>query len=398
MKRSLAELIVPVIALVLTAPLASQAEDAIFPSLAPLSGVTHKQVVDAVMDRREQSAALSANEKEADAAILSILGDFKVFESAEGVRKIAADAIAAVRRRAQVDLERQAFIGMSKDLPSATGAVTAMPRSNDSFIEIPLWHASLLRALGDAPGSDQLISYWGLPTDSVQAIASFLTSDAGKKQGMLADISNRVAADEKDPTASYLAIAVHRRKLAVSPEMQDQAVAVIRASKAPLSVSYLTGLESKQRVEATKNQIGSPFAISGQLTSGTMFSTTELKGKVILVDFWATWCGPCVAEFPKLKKFYAQYRDQGFEIVGVTNDFVPGALDKYLAANPDVNWPQLADPTATAMQEMNPIARKFGVSLLPTMFLIDRNGILRSISARSEYEKLIPSLLAEPVK
>jgi len=62
---------------------------------------------------------------------------------------------------------------------------------------------------------------------------------------------------------------------------------------------------------------GEPVKVSGKTVDGKPFDISEYKGKVVIVDFWATWCGPCLAELPNLKKIYQKYHDRGLEIVGV---------------------------------------------------------------------------------
>jgi thiol-disulfide isomerase/thioredoxin len=140
---------------------------------------------------------------------------------------------------------------------------------------------------------------------------------------------------------------------------------------------------------------GKPLVISGTTPDGSTFSTADYKGKVILVDFWATWCGPCLAELPRVKKMYADYHGKGLEVLGVSNDFAAEDLSKFLAKNQDMPWKQLFDSGAAAKQQWNPITTGFGINGIPTMFLIDKKGILRTVNARQSMEQLIPQMLNE---
>jgi thiol-disulfide isomerase/thioredoxin len=154
--------------------------------------------------------------------------------------------------------------------------------------------------------------------------------------------------------------------------------------------------ETAQRLAARRklNALeGKPLVVDAVTLDSTRFSSAAWKGKVVLVDFWATWCPPCVAELPKLKKVYAELHDKGLEIVGVSCDNDIEKLRGFLAKNPEMTWPQLFEPSRTTV--MHSLADQYGVAGLPSMFLIDRKGIVRSIKAREEYEQLIPKLLEE---
>ena len=124
---------------------------------------------------------------------------------------------------------------------------------------------------------------------------------------------------------------------------------------------------------------------------GTAFSTDSLKGKVILVDLWATWCGPCVRELPHVAKIYQKYHDQGLEVVGVSCDRKAEDLKKFLESHKEFTWTQLYDPKLPEWET----AKQFGVLSIPRMFLIDKKGIVRTIDASEKMEEMIPKLLAE---
>jgi thiol-disulfide isomerase/thioredoxin len=141
-----------------------------------------------------------------------------------------------------------------------------------------------------------------------------------------------------------------------------------------------------------KQMEGKPLAIDGVLLGGQKISTSRWKGKVILVDFWATWCPPCLAGLPDIKKAYADYHDKGLEVLGVSSDNTSDDLQKFLTQNPDMPWPQLFDDQKPGW---NAVAASNGVWSLPTIFLIDRKGILRTVEGRDRMADLIPKLLAE---
>jgi thiol-disulfide isomerase/thioredoxin len=167
----------------------------------------------------------------------------------------------------------------------------------------------------------------------------------------------------------------------------------------------VTGVMKNEVADAIKQQIdgehkldgleNKPLTIAGTLLDGKPFTTADWKGKVILVDFWATWCGPCREELPRVEKMYSDYHAKGLEVLGVSNDMSADDLTKFVADNKAMPWPQLFDAAAAAQQQWNPITTGYGINGIPTMFLIDKKGVCRSVTAREKMEDLIPKLLAE---
>ena len=140
-----------------------------------------------------------------------------------------------------------------------------------------------------------------------------------------------------------------------------------------------------------------PIEIAFTAADGRKVDLRDMRGKVVLIDFWATWCAPCIAELPNVKKVYAAYHDQGFEIVGITLEnpaFAPKdtpeqkaaklarAKDKMLAfvAENQMPWPQYFD----GKWWKNDIAQRYVVQSIPAMFLLDKEGRLVSTDARGE--------------
>lgn len=105
--------------------------------------------------------------------------------------------------------------------------------------------------------------------------------------------------------------------------------------------------------------------------SGKNIKLSELRGEVVMVNFWASWCGPCREELPLLDELYQQYRDYGFTLLGVNVDENRAAADKLLEQIP-VSFPVLYDP-ASAVSEL------YEVDAMPSTILIDRDGNLRHL-------------------
>jgi thiol-disulfide isomerase/thioredoxin len=136
---------------------------------------------------------------------------------------------------------------------------------------------------------------------------------------------------------------------------------------------------------------GEPIPFSVMDLEGKSLSLDKYKGKVVLLDFWATWCGPCRSEMPKVISLYNEYHNKGFEIVGISLDESRTLLEKYITEN-KMEWPQYFEGTKWD----NSIARKYGVRAIPATFLLDREGKIRYKAVRGrELARAVEKLVSE---
>ncbi len=151
--------------------------------------------------------------------------------------------------------------------------------------------------------------------------------------------------------------------------------------------------EAKERAEALLtrlNLVGHPPQIQFTALDGRDVDTAKLKGKVVLVDFWATWCGPCVGEIPHVKEAYEKLHDKGFEIIGISFDSDKAALEKFVKSK-ELPWPQYFDGKGWA----NKFGVRFGIQSIPAMWLIDRKGNVVDTNARDDLAGRVQRLLAQ---
>lgn len=124
---------------------------------------------------------------------------------------------------------------------------------------------------------------------------------------------------------------------------------------------------------------------------GAPLSLAKFKGQVVLVDFWATWCGPCVEELPNVLAAYEKYHAKGFEVVGISLDRSETALRKFLQEK-KMTWPQYFDGAGWDSK----LGKKYGIASIPATYLLDGEGRIVARDLRGEaLDQQLAKLLAK---
>jgi peroxiredoxin len=184
---------------------------------------------------------------------------------------------------------------------------------------------------------------------------------------------------------SLMSIAGSFPNLAIIQPMFDKLSPAIRSS--------LEGKAFNQFLFDRENMVAGTIApdFTQNDTSGRPISLSSFKGKYVLLDFWASWCGPCRANNPALVKVFEDYKDKNFTILGISLDEVDGKKEWLKAIKDDrLNWTQVSD----LKHWDNSVAKLYGIHAIPQSYLIDPKGIiiakgLNSLDLRKKLEEIL---------
>jgi outer membrane lipoprotein-sorting protein/peroxiredoxin len=222
---------------------------------------------------------------------------------------------------------------------------------------------------------DEMVS--GEPCDVVEAIlgegerSSKFNYAIGKTDHLIRRLSIGPAKEEKPSVVETYS------NISLQPSVTDATFAYTPAPGAEVKTA-----PAEPQMFDPRLKVGAvPLAISGNDLAGKPVTLAEYKGKVLLLDFWATWCGPCVGELPNVVAAYNKYHAKGFEIVGISLDQADAKpkLTKFIA-DKKMPWRQIYD--GKFWEAGN--AKAYGVQSIPFTLLIGKDGKIAAVGARGE--------------
>jgi thiol-disulfide isomerase/thioredoxin len=186
---------------------------------------------------------------------------------------------------------------------------------------------------------------------------------------------------------------VHKTKLHLRNEGEWRVFAIsANYPDGEKSINFEAAPVSQQNADSLQALLGKTINLAGITTQGKKLDMSQFKGKVVLVDFWATWCGPCRAEIPNIRENWDKHHDQGFEVIAISVDEDLNALAAFINQEKPP-WTVVADNHPS---NRNSMGGKFGIRGIPAFILIGKDGKAAAINCRGprlgqELDKLLAS-------
>jgi thiol-disulfide isomerase/thioredoxin len=361
--------------------------------------------------------------------VVSDTNNFVVPDGDPAALLLYIEKIANPQQQFTSEVELQQYLdGVSEAIGKAADKILASDATDTQLVDAIEWKIESLRIrqkLGEADAdkkTDELLA--GLKFESRPAVQAAIQEIQANRVAMRQQMElmvklrqwPRLDAAQREQATDWLINSIKSNKpsagqvslltmfaveLSNSPDtsMAKKALAellpILRESDDPAVQQKLALLEGVNR---RLNLLGNKMEISGKLLDGTELDWASYEGKVVLVDYWATWCGPCRAEVPNVLENYLKYHDRGFEVIGISLDDQRSDAEEYVKQT-NIPWPSLFEENTGESGWQNPMAVKYGITGIPTVILIDQQGNVVSLNARGpKLGQLLEKLLGKPTE
>jgi thiol-disulfide isomerase/thioredoxin len=271
-------------------------------------------------------------------------------------------------------------------IESMSAQVEGRPADNAAVLQV----ARDIVSAADASSSTKADARFLIAKAHLESLARpGVSMDPGARAAVEADIA-QLRQDYPDDRRT----AVIQLELALVLERRDPSAAesMLRALETSQDIHVAAMAQQQlESLESTRQLAKAPLDLKFKAVDGTDVDMAKFRGKVVLVDFWATWCGPCRMEIPNVVAAYNQLHKNGFEIVGISLD---QSKEKLLGFTQQagMTWPEYFDGKGWA----NDISRRYGINAIPAAWLVDKKGIVRTTQARgADLAEQVKALLAE---
>jgi thiol-disulfide isomerase/thioredoxin len=394
-----------------------------------------RQMEELLVTAQEILAEPKAPAEAKEEALRARLGVATVFFSLKPGKETRASLVSAAEDLAAVDNPRLATIGKTQLFTLKVDEILALkPDDGQAVVESI---EALLKEDGEVPmllqaavGAATQLEQAGYEQDAIAALTMIGKHFADSKDEQVALVGKqlqlsallgkiRISEGDEAAKAGDDLLAKAREVAEASGGdasffsiMSEMAMSVEATASADLALRVYELMEetygehaNEKVAEAAKSSvanarkrlalIGKPFSVEGVLLGDKPFDWEKYKGKIVLVDFWATWCGPCLQEFPNIIKNYKQYHEQGFEVVGVNLDDDVETVQEFFEAQ-ELPWPTVVSANDDARGFSHPTAEKSGVDSIPFVVLVGRDGKVAGIHVRGpKLAKALEEMLAD---